>query len=203
VGAEQAAVLPVSGTTALQAVRDHGRVSAGQRVLVLGASGGVGHLAVQVARHLGAHVTGTARTSKLDVVAAVGADVVLDHTREELPVAGYDVVVDTGGGRPLGEVRRLLTPAGTLVIVGAETGGRWLGGTDRQLRAMAVDPFVRHSLRSFLATETTADLDALAALVDEGAVRPVVDRSYGLDGVADALRRLLAGEVRGKLVVRP
>jgi NADPH:quinone reductase-like Zn-dependent oxidoreductase len=157
---------------------------------------------VQIARALGAHVTGVASTAKLDLVRSLGTDVVLDYTRDELPRGRYDVIIDTGGNRPLREVRRLLTADGTLVIVGAETGGRWLGGADRQLRAMALSPFVRHRLRSFMAKENAADLLALAELISSGAVRPVVDRAYPLDEVADAVRRVHAGQARGKIVVR-
>jgi NADPH:quinone reductase-like Zn-dependent oxidoreductase len=169
---------------------------------VLGASGGVGSFAVQIAKSLGAHVTGVASTGKLDIVRSLGSDVVLDYTRDELPDGRYDVIIDTGGNRPLRRLRRAMTSKGTLVIVGAETGGRWLGGTDRQLRALVVDPFVRQRLTSFMAQETTADLTALAALIDAGAVRPVVDCAYSLDQVPDAVRRLHAGQARGKLVVR-
>jgi NADPH:quinone reductase-like Zn-dependent oxidoreductase len=203
VSAESAAVVPISGTTALQALRDHGRVRSGQQVLVLGASGGVGSFAVQIAKGLGAQVTGVASTAKLDLVRSLGADVVLDYTRDELPQDRYDVVIDTGGNSPLRRLRRVMTRDGRLVIVGAETGGRWLGGTDRQLRAMLLDPLVRHRLGSFMAKETAADLTALAGLIDSGVVRPVVDRACSLDQVPDAVRRLQAGEVRGKLVVRP
>lgn len=198
--AVQAAALPISGLTALQAVRDHGRVRPGQTVLVLGASGGVGSFAVQIAKAFGAQVTGTARTAKLDLLRTLGADHVLDHGCEE-PTDGYDVVVDTGGHRPLRRLRRLLTSRGTLVIVGSETGDRWLGGTDRQLRALLLAPFVGQRLRTFVSPENAADLAALAELVDAGHVHPAVDRTYPLDETAAAVAYMRDGHVRGKVVV--
>ncbi|MGY1616060.1 NAD(P)-dependent alcohol dehydrogenase [Geodermatophilus sp. SYSU D00691] len=195
----EAAAVPVSGATALQAVRDHGRVQAGERVLVVGASGGVGSFAVQIAAAAGAEVTGTARTAKLDLVRSLGAAHVVDHTREGLG-EGYDVVLDTGGNRPLAELRRLLTPRGRLVVVGGEDAGRWLG-VRRQLRATALSPFVGQRMGTFVASENAADLDALRELVESGAVRPAIDRSYPLAETAAAVRRLLDGKVAGKVVV--
>ncbi|MGY1725689.1 NAD(P)-dependent alcohol dehydrogenase [Geodermatophilus sp. SYSU D01062] len=203
-GPEQAATVPVSGLTALQAVRDHGRVRAGQRVLVLGASGGVGGFAVQVARAAGAEVTGTASTAKVDLVRGLGAHTVVDHTRQD-PLDGgarYDVVLDTGGNRPLRALRRALTPHGRLVIVGGENGGRWLGGTDRQLRAQALSPFVGQHLGTFVAREDGADLRELSALVEAGALTPAVDRVFPLEETAAAVRHLLDGGARGKVAVR-
>jgi NADPH:quinone reductase-like Zn-dependent oxidoreductase len=198
---EQAAAVPVSGLTALQAVRDHGRVQPGQQVLVIGASGGVGSFAVQIARSCGAVVTGVAGTAKLDFVRALGADAVLDRTTDGLPERRYDVVVDTGGGTPVSRLRRALTPAGTLVIVGGETGGRVLGGAQRQLGAVLLSPFVRHRLTTFVTRENTGDLAVLAQLVDSGRVVPAVDRVLPLESAAEALELLRAGSVRGKLVL--
>src|SRR3954469_8949640 len=172
-----AATVPVSGSTALQAVRDHGRVRAGESVLVLGASGGVGSSAVQIATSFGAEVTGVASTAKLDAVRALGADAVLDYTREDV-VDGrhrYDVVLDIAGNRPLRQLRRALTPDGRLVIVGGETGGRWLDGLDRQLRAVLLSPFVGQRLGFFVNKENAADLAALRELIEARAVTPAGD----------------------------
>ena len=200
---EQAAAVPVSAVTALQAVRDRGRVQAGQRVLVVGASGGVGTFAVQIAKARGAHVTGVCSTPKVDLVRAIGADYVIDYTHAEITDDNerYEVVLDIGGNRPLSQLRRVLTRDGTLVIVGGEGGGRWIGGIDRQLRAMALSPFVRQRLGTFITKESSADLDAIRALIETGAVTPVVDRVVGLHQVPDAIRDLAAGRARGKIVL--
>ena len=202
VPAVQAAAVPISGLTALQAVRDAGRVQAGQRVLIIGASGGVGTFAVQIAKAFGAHVTGVCRTTKVDLVRTLGADRVLDHTRDDITRGErYDVVVDTGGHRSLTRLRRALTPRGTLVIVGSETGGRWLGGIDRLLRAALLSPFVGQKLIPLVNSENAADLHALTELIDSGAVTPAVDRTYALADTAAAVRYLTDGHARGKVVV--
>ena len=201
---QQAAALPISGLTALQAVRDQGRVKAGDRVLVIGASGGVGSFAVQIAKAFGAEVTGVCSTSKVDLVRSLGADHVVDYLLSDDLGAGergYDVVLDTGGNRSLRALRRALTPTGTLVLVGAETGGRWLGGTDRQLRAMVLAPFVGQRLRTFISSENAADLVALSELVASGAVTPAVDRTFPLAETPEAIRYLRAGRARGKVVI--
>ena len=201
---QQAAALPISGLTALQAVRDQGQVKAGDRVLVIGASGGVGTFAVQIAKAYGAEVTGVASTGKLDLVRSLGADHVVDYLLGDDLGAGerrYDVIVDTGGNRPLRVLRRALTPAGTLVLVGAETGGRWLGGLDRQLRAMLLSPFVGQRLRPLIASENATDLVALSELVESGAVTPAVDRVFPLAETAAAIGHLRAGKARGKVVI--
>lgn len=198
-----AGALAVSGSAALQAVEDHGRVEAGQHVLVMGASGGVGTYAVQVARALGAEVTGVAGTDKLDLVRRLGAEHVVDHRRAD-PLDGsqrYDVIVDTGGNRSLRDLRRALTPAGTLVIVGGEGGGRWLGGLDRQARALLRSTVSRQRLTTFVAKEDAAHLERLADLVETGQVTPEIDRRYLLAEAADALRHLEAGRARGKVVI--
>jgi NADPH:quinone reductase-like Zn-dependent oxidoreductase len=200
---DEAATVPVSGLTALQAVRDHGRVRAGDSVLVIGASGGVGSFAVQIAKALGAEVTGVASTAKLDAVRALGADSVLDYTREDV-VDGrrrYDVVLDIAGTRPLRSLRRALTPQGRLVIVGGETGGRWLDCLDRQLRAVLLSPFVHQRLGFFVNKENAADLTALRELIEAGRVTPVVDSVHPLAEVPAAIGRLLDGAVVGKVAV--
>jgi NADPH:quinone reductase-like Zn-dependent oxidoreductase len=200
---EQAAAVPVSAVTALQAVRDHGRVQAGQHVLVIGASGGVGTFAVQIAKALGANVTGVSSTQKLDLVRSLGADHVIDYTHADITDDGkrYDVVLDIGGNRPLSRLRRVLTSDGTLVIVGGEGGGRWTGGIHRQLGAMVLSLFVRQRLGTFIAKPNRTDLDALRALIEAGSVTPAVDRVIALDQVPDAIRDLTHGRVRGKIIV--
>ena len=200
---EQAAAIPASALTALQAVRDVGRVEPGQSVLVIGAGGGVGTFAVQIAKAFGAEVTGVCSTAKTDLVRSIGADHVIDYTREDLDDGRqrYDVIIDTAGNRPLSRLRRVLTPRGTLVIVGGEGGGRWLGGSDRQLRALALSPFVRQRLRSFIAKEKAEDLDALRVLIETGKVTPVIDRTYPLSAAPDAIRHLHEGRARGKVVI--
>ncbi|MFD8892748.1 NAD(P)-dependent alcohol dehydrogenase [Streptomyces sp. NPDC059566] len=201
---EQAAAVPVSGCTALGAVRDSGRVEAGRSVLVLGASGGVGSFAVQVAKAYGAHVTGVCSTTKTDLVRSLGADEVLDYTQED-PVDGsrrYDAILDIAGNRPISRLRRALTAGGTLAIVGGEGGGKWLGGNERQLGAMLLSPFVGHRLRAHGTLVRSRDLETLTELIEAGAVRPAVDRTYPLAEVPDAMARLRDGQVRGKLVIR-
>jgi NADPH:quinone reductase-like Zn-dependent oxidoreductase len=199
----QAAAMPVSGLTALQAVRDHGRVTAGQRVLVLGASGGVGSYVVQIAKAFGAHVTGVSSAGKASLVAEIGADRVIDYSAEDFADGRehYDVIIDTGGNTPLRRLRRALTRTGTLVIVGSETGGRWLGGTNRQLRATAISPFVAQKLGTFLASENAADLRVLADLVRSGAVTPAIDRTFPLAEAAAAITYLVNGQARGKVAL--
>ena len=200
---EQAAAVPVSAVTALQALRDRGRVQAGLRVLVIGASGGVGTFAVQLAKAFGANVTGVCSTPKVDLVRSLGADHVIDYTRADITDDNqrYHLVLDIGGNRRVSQLRRVLTRDGTLVIVGGEGGGRWTGGIDRQLRAMALSPFVRQRLGTFIANDNSADLDALRALIEAGEVTPVIDRVIALHQVPDAIRDLAVGRVRGKIVI--
>jgi NADPH:quinone reductase-like Zn-dependent oxidoreductase len=200
---EQAAAVPVSGVTALQALRNHGRLRAGQRVLVIGASGGVGTFAVQIAKALGAHVTGVSSTPKLDLVRSLGADHVIDYTTSGIGDDGgrYDLVLDIGGNRRVSALREVLTGDGTLVIVGGEGGDRWTGGLHRQLGVMVLSVLVRQRLRTFVARTNRADLDALRALIEGGAVAPAIDRVIGLDQVPGAIHDLAAGRVRGKVVV--
>ncbi|MEP7736189.1 NAD(P)-dependent alcohol dehydrogenase [Nocardioides sp. 31GB23] len=201
---EEAATLPVSGATALQVVRRAG-VEAGDRVLVIGASGGVGSYAVQVAAARGAEVTGVASGAKADLVRSLGAARVIDHTRDEIDATGeqWDVIIDLAGLRRLSLLRRCLTPGGTLVIAGGEGGDRWLGGTHRQLGAMALSPFVRQRLTSLLSKETAADFATLADMADRGELRPVLERTYALEEAAKAIDHLVDGHVRGKIVVAP
>jgi NADPH:quinone reductase-like Zn-dependent oxidoreductase len=200
---EQAAAVPVSAVTALQALRDHGHVKPAQQVLVIGASGGVGTFAVQIAKALGAHVTGVSSTQKLDLVRSLGADHVINYTHADIGVDGrrYDVVLDIGGNRPLSRLRRVLTSDGTLVMIGGEGGGRWTGGIHRQLGATVLSLFVRQRLGTFIAKPNRTDLDALRALIEAGSVTPAVDRVIALDQLPDAIRDLTLGRVRGKIIV--
>jgi NADPH:quinone reductase-like Zn-dependent oxidoreductase len=198
---EQAAAAPISAVTALQGLRDRGRVEPGHKVLIVGASGGVGTFAVQIAKAFGAEVTGVCSTGKVDVVRSLGADHVLDYTDDDIDGRRYDVVLDTGGHRSLRRLRRSLTPRGTLVIVGSETGGRWLGGFDRTIRALLLSPFVGQKLAPLASSENAADLIVLTGLIESGQVRSVVDRSYPLEEAAAAIRHLLDGKARGKVVV--
>ncbi|GAA1477396.1 NAD(P)-dependent alcohol dehydrogenase [Nocardioides aestuarii] len=200
---EEAAVLPVSGLTALQAIRKAG-VSAGQQVLVIGASGGVGSYAVQLAVAAGATVTGVAGGAKADLVRDLGAERVLDHTRQEIEQDGrYDVIIDIAGRRPLPLLRRALAPEGTLVVVGGEGGDRWLGGFQRQLALPLRSVFTRQRLLGLLSKESSADLAELARLVDAGDVRPTLDRTFTLDEAAKAVDHVADGHARGKVAVVP
>lgn len=199
---EQAAAVPVSGCTALQALRDKAKVQPGQQVLVIGAGGGVGTFAVQIAKAFGAEVTGVCSTAKTDLVRSLGAHVI-DYTREDFTkqTQRYDVIVDTAGLRSLPRLRRVLTPKGTLVIVGGEGGGQWFGGIGRTLRAQILTLFTAQRLHPVLATAPRADLDALRQLIEDGKLTPVIDRTYPLSEAPDAIRRLEQGRVRGKLVL--
>ena len=200
---EEAAAVSISALTALQAVRDHGAITAGQRVLVIGASGGVGTFAVQIAKAFGAEVTGVCSTGKVDLVRSLGVDHVVDYTKDDFADANtrYDVIIDTGGNASLSRLRRVLSPKGTLVIVGGETGGRVLGGFDRGLRAVAISPFTGQRLKAMMCSENHEDLTVLAGLVESGTVRPVVERSYPLAETSDAIRHMEQGSVRGKVVI--
>jgi NADPH:quinone reductase-like Zn-dependent oxidoreductase len=199
---EQAAATPISGYTALQAVRDHGKVEAGQSVLIIGAGGGVGTFAVQIAKADGAEVTGVCGTAKTELVRSIGADHVIDYTKQDFTDQPnrYDVILDTAGNRPLSQLRRALTPRGTLVIVGAEDAGNWLG-IRRQLRAAALSPFVRQKLGFFISKERIQDLEALRKLLETRAITPVVDRTFPLNEVPEAIRYVRDGSARGKVVV--
>jgi NADPH:quinone reductase-like Zn-dependent oxidoreductase len=200
---EQAAAVAISGSTALQGLRDNGRVQPGQEVLIIGASGGVGTYAVQIAKAFGAHVTGVCSTTKVEMVRSIGADHVIDYTREDFAEGEqlYDVILDIGGNSSLSRLRRALTPEGTLVITGGEGGGRWLGGTDRQLRAMMLSPFVSQKLGTFINKENHEDMLVLKDLIETGKVTPVIDRTYPLREVPEAIRYLEEGRVRGKVVI--
>ena len=200
---EQAAAATISGITALQALTDVGHLEAGQRVLVLGASGGVGTFAVQLAKALGAEVTGVASTAKLDLVRSLGADHTIDYTRENATDGSrkYDLIIDTGGRTALRHLRRALTSRGTLVIVGGEGGGRFTGGFGRQVRAVLLSPFVNQRLTMFISTEDRSFIDRLAAFIESGEVVPAIGQRFTLDETADAIRQLDAGSTAGKSVI--
>lgn len=198
-----AALLPVSGLTALQALTDVGHLRSGQRVLVLGASGGVGSLAVQLAKALGADVTGVCGPTKVDLVEALGADRVLDHTREDFAdgTEHYDLILDIGGNASGTRLARALTPRGTAVLVGGEEGGSLTGGMGRQVRALVRSVLGRRRLVGMLCKERAADLERLARLVDSAAIAPVAATTYPLDRTREAMDELVAGRVRGKIVL--
>lgn len=200
---EQAAVVPISGATALQALTDHGGLEPGQHVLVIGASGGVGSYAVQIAKALGAEVTAVASTGKLDLVRSLGADHCLDYTKQDFATTGrrYDLVVDIAGNPSLRRLRQALTPSGTAVIVGGEDGGDLTGGMGRTLSAVALSPFSSQRFRAFYNKERAADLDRLSKLIEAGQVSPSLDRTYPLERAAEAMHELATGQVRGKIAI--
>jgi NADPH:quinone reductase-like Zn-dependent oxidoreductase len=197
----EAAAVPISALAALQGLRK-GSVQAGQRVLVIGAAGGVGSYAVQLAAAAGAGVTGVCRTGKTDFVRSLGADDVLDYTREAIGDGGrrYDLILDTGGNRTLRELRRALNPGGALVLVGAEVGGPF-AGLDRQLRTVLLNPFVKHRLRTYLSLPNEADLQHLAERLAAGTLHAPVDRTFPLAEAGAAISYLREGHVRGKVVL--
>ncbi len=200
---EQAAAVAVSGSPALQAVRDHGRVQPGQRVLVIGASGGVGTFAVQIAKAFGAEVTAVCSAAKVEMVRSLGADHVVDYRRDDFADGArrHDVILDIGGNSSLSRLRRALTARGTLVIIGGETGGRWLGGNDRQIRALLLSPFVGQKLSTLMPKENHKDMTELKELIEAGKVTPVIDRTYPLSEARAAILYMQNGDARGKVVV--
>ena len=200
---EQAATVGISGTTALQAVRDHARVEAGQSVLIIGASGGVGTYAVQLAKVFGAEVTAVCSAPKVEMVRSLGADHVIDYEQDDFADGGrrYDVILDIGGNASLARLRRALAPEGTLVIAGGETSGRWLGGSDRQVRALVLSRFIGQTLKTFIAKESHQDLLVLKELIEAGKVSPVIDRAYPLAEAPQAIDHLVEGRAHGKVVI--
>lgn len=204
-GFESAAVVSVSGATAIRAVVDAGRVEAGHRVLITGASGGVGTYAVQIAVARGARVTGVCSAPKADLVRSIGAERVVDYRTED-PMVGaepYDTIIDIAGNTTLRRLRAALTPTGAAVIVGGEGDGRWLGGVDRQLRALLWSPFVSQRLTAVVAKEHHREVDRVDELIAAGSVTPVIDSVVPLGQVREAMQRLIDGDVRGKIVLVP
>ncbi len=200
---EQAAVLAVSGGTALQALTDVGQLQPEQHVLVVGASGGVGTYAVQLAKALGAEVTGVASTAKLDLVRELGADHVIDYTREIFLDGDrrYDLILDIGGRNPISELRKALTRTGTLVVVGGEGGDRWTGGMGRQAKAVLLSPFVSQRLTTFLSKEHHSFMERLAEHIEFGDVVASIGARFDLEDTVRALRAMEAGAARGKSVI--
>ncbi len=200
---EQAATIPTSAFAALQAVRDRGEVRSGHKVLIVGAAGGVGMFAVQIAKSLGAEVTGVCRTSNVDIVRFLGADDVIDYTMEDFTSDGrrYDVILDTGGNRSLSELRRVLNPRGTIVLVGGEGGNRLLGGVGKWIQALLLSPFIGQNLRPLSTKPNKADLLFVKDLIEAGKMTPVIDRTFTLSEVPDAFRYLKDGRGRGKIVI--
>jgi NADPH:quinone reductase-like Zn-dependent oxidoreductase len=198
---EQAAVVAVSGLAALQGLRDAGRIQPGQKVLIIGASGGVGSYAVQLAKVLGAEVTGVCSTAKADLVRSIGADHVIDYTQADFADGRqrYDLILDIGGNGRLRRLRRALTPEGTLVIAGGE-GARWTG-VGRQLRALMLSSLVRQRLTTYVSRQRQDDLDALRRLAEAGQITPVIGRTFRLAEVPQAIRDLQEGRARGKIAI--
>jgi NADPH:quinone reductase-like Zn-dependent oxidoreductase len=199
----QAAAVPISAVTALQGLRDSATVRPSDKVLILGASGGVGTFAVQIAKSFGAEVTGVCSTAKMESVRALGADHVIDYAVDDFADGSdrYDVILDIGGNSSLRRLRRALTPTGTLVIVGGETGGKLLGGFDRSLRAPLLSLVTRQKLTMLASKENAHDLDVVRELIESGRVTPAIDATYPLAETAVAVRALIDGRVRGKVVV--
>jgi len=200
---EQAAAVPISAMTALNGLRDVGNLAPEQKVLIIGAAGGVGSYAVQLAKGFGGSVTAVCSTSKADLVREIGADDVIDYTREDFTAGErrFDLILDTAGRRPLSQLRRALTADGTIVIVGGEGGDRWLGGFQRQILAPLHALFGKQKLLSLMFKERQQDLLTLKGLIEAGKLRPVIDRTYPLGEAAQALRYLEQGHARGKVVL--
>ena len=200
---EQAAAVPVAAVTALQGLRDHGRVQSGQRALIIGASGGVGTFAVQLAKAFGAEVTGACSTRNVDMVRSIGADHVIDYTHEDVITPGqqYDIIFQLAGIRSPSDCRRALTRTGTLILSSGESTGHWVGPIGRMATAVALSPFVSQRLVSFIAKRSGDDLRYLTALIEQGTVTPVIDRTYVLSEVPEAIRYVEQGHTRGKIVI--
>ncbi|MBU1226767.1 MAG: NAD(P)-dependent alcohol dehydrogenase [Actinobacteria bacterium] len=200
---EEAAAVPMAATTALQGLRDHGRVEPGQKVLIVGASGGVGTFAVQIAKALGAEVTAVCSTGNVDAARLIGADRVVDYTREDLAAMGerHDLILVIAGDRRLSDYRRVLGPAGRLVFIGGATGGNWVGPLIAVLKPRLASLFRGQKMATMLAKNRAADLEFVAALMEAGKVTPVIDRRYPLAEAPEALRYLGAGHARGKIVI--
>jgi NADPH:quinone reductase-like Zn-dependent oxidoreductase len=198
---EQAATVAVSGLAAIQGLRDAGRIQAGQKTLVIGASGGVGTYAVQLAKAFGAEVTGVCSTAKAGLVRSIGADHVIDYTREDFADGRrhYDLILDIGGNSRLSRLRRALTPRGTLVIAGGE-GAKWTG-VGRQLRGLMLSPLVGQRLTMYVSRHRRADIEALSRLIETGQLTPVIGRTYPLGDAPAAIRHLAEGHAQGKVAM--
>jgi len=199
---ERAAAVPLAAQTALQGLRDRGQLQPGQKVLINGASGGVGTFAVQIAKAFGADVTGVCSTRNVELVRSIGADRVIDYTQEDFTHSGvrYDLIFDIAGSRPLSGCRRALAPDGTLVVVGGP-GGRWIAPMGRSVQALVLTRLGRARMLTFLAEHRREDLVSLAELIDAGKIAPVIDRTFPLAATPDAIRYVEAGHARGKVVI--
>jgi NADPH:quinone reductase-like Zn-dependent oxidoreductase len=200
---DEAAAVPVAGLTALQALRDQGHVQAGQKVLVNGAGGGVGTFAVQIAKAMGAQVTAVTNTGSLAMVRGIGADQVIDYSREDFTAGTehYDLILDLSGNHPLSDYRKVLAPTGIYVLAGDTDKGKWIGPLAGFLNVLIESKFSKQPLMGFFADMKREDLTTLADLLQAGKVKPVIDRRYALDQVADAIRYQETGHARGKVVV--
>ncbi len=202
---EQAAGIPVAGLTALQGLRDHGKVQPGQKVLINGASGGVGTFAVQIAKNLGAEVTGVCSGRNTEMVQSLGADHVIDYTKEDFTKGNerYDVILDNVGTQPLSGFRRVLKPNGILVMVGGggPNDGKWIGPMARPIKAMLVSPFTSQKMGMMLAEPNQKDLNLVAEMMESGKVKPVIDRTYPLSQIREAMAYLEQGHARGKVII--
>jgi NADPH:quinone reductase-like Zn-dependent oxidoreductase len=200
---EQAAAVPLAALTALQGLRDHGQVQPGHKVLVIGAAGGVGTFAVQLAKWLGAEVTGVCSTRNVELVRSLGADHVVDYSREDVTRGGrrYDLVFQLAGTQSPSDLRRALAPGGTLLLSSGESDGRLIGPVDRIIKALLLAPFVRQRLVPFVAKRSGDDLRVVKELIEAGTVTPVIDRTYPLSDVPEAIGYLEEGHARGKVVI--
>ena len=199
----QTAAVPLAASTALQGLRDHGRIEPGQKVLIVGASGGVGTFAVQIARYFGAEVTGVCSTRNVEMVRSIGADHVIDYTKEDFTRSGrkYELILQLAGTRSPSECRRALTPKGTLVQISGESDGRWIGPVERIIKALALSPFVSQKMASFTVKPNKEDLRFLKEFIEAGQLTPVIDRAYSLSETPEAIRYLENGHARGKVVI--
>ena len=200
---EQAAAVPIAAVTALQALRDKGRLEAGQKVLINGASGGVGTFAVQIAKSIGAEVTGVCSTRNVEMVRSIGADHVVDYTREDFIKAGkrYDLILDNVGNRALSDYEDVLTPTGTLVIIGGPSEDPWIGAMISPIKAKLLGPFRDHEFSFLLADLNPRDLAQLGELMQAGKLTAVIDRHYPLSEVPAAIAYVEEGHARGKVVI--
>ena len=200
---EQAAAVPLAALTALQGLRDAGHVQAEQKVLIIGASGGVGTFAVQIAKWFGANVTGVCSTKNVELVRSLGADDVIDYTQADFLQSGqkFDLIFQLAGTSSPSDLRRVLTSKGTLVLSSGDSAGRWIGPVDRLVKAVVLSPFVSQKLGSFLAKANRDDLQSLNELIEAGNVTPVIDRTYSLSETPEAIRYLEEGHARGRVVI--
>ncbi len=201
---DHAAAVPLAASTALQGLRDHGRIEPGHRVLIIGASGGVGTFAVQIAKSFDAEVTGVCSTRNVELVRSLGADHIIDYTKEDFTRSGqnYDLIFQLAGTHSPSECRRALTPKGTLVQISGDSDGRWIGPVDRIIKALVLSPFVSQKMASFTVKPNKEDLQFLKQLIEAGKLTPVIDRTYPLSETPEAIRYLENGHARGKVVIR-